>query len=431
LALVVWGGGSVGELAAVAATSGCPSLRSVWTSVPDVPRLVGYVIGAPAVVNATFLEALPGDLPPDTPLILVCAATSRPPPGVRLEPALGGIRFMQPIEVGAYPGGRLFVAEQPGFVRLVAIEGGTPSTLLDIQDQVRNDGNEEGLLSFALDPAFAVNGYAYTYYSASSPRRSVLARYLVSGDRIEPASELVILEVRQPFSNHNGGAIRFGPDGMLYLGLGDGGGAGDPEAAGQDPGKLLGTVIRLDVSDARPARPYAVPADNPGISISGARPEVWAYGFRNPWRMAFDARTGTLWLGDVGQGRIEEVDVVRAGENYGWSVLEGNDCFEPSSGCVRSGTTPPVATYDHGDGRCSITGGVVYRGPVDSLLGLYLYGDFCSGRIWALPAGASGPAGAPFVLLDSDVSISTFGTDEAGHAYVADLGGPIYRLVAD
>ena len=423
----MWGGGSLEALESAAAATGCPALRSVWTAVAGARGLVGHLVGAPARVNAAFLAALPGDLPADTPLILVCGAAASAPPGVVLETAVGGERFDQPIEVGAYPGERLFVAQQPGVVEVVGLDGGARSTLLDVRDRVLDPGNEEGLLSFALDPAFAANGLAYAYYTAGSPRRGVLARYLVTGDRADPASELVILEVEQPFANHNGGAIRFGPDGLLYLGLGDGGGAGDPQANGQNPGTFLGTVIRLDVRGATAARPYEVPADNPGLTIAGARPEVWAYGFRNPWRMAFDPPTGTLWLADVGQDNVEEVNVVRAGGNYGWSSLEGNDCFAPRAGCARAGTTPPVATYTHRDG-CSITGGVVYRGPVASLGGLYIYGDFCSGRIWALPTGPSGAAGPAFVLLESGLLISSFGVGAAGNVYVTDLDGGIFRL---
>ena len=233
----------------------------------------------------------------------------------------------------------------------------------------------------------------------------------------------MILEVPQPFRNHNGGAIRFGPDLMLYLGLGDGGSQGDPQGNGQNLETLLGSVIRIDVRDASAAQPYAIPPDNPFVGVAGVREEIWAYGLRNPWRMTFD-RDGALWLGDVGQNEIEEIDVIERGGNYGWNRLEGTRCFEPSSGCDRSGVTPPVAEYDHGLG-CAVTGGVVYRGDDIPLLeGFYLFADVCSGRVWALP-----PNGDPAVeVARSSRDAASFGTDVRGEVYLLSFGGPIQRL---
>ena len=249
-----------------------------------------------------------------------------------------------------------------------------------------------------LDPQFAANGWLWLYYSVDrsaepGPRRTRLSRFSVDAERgplaADAGSELVILEVEQPYSNHNGGAIRFGPDGMLYLGLGDGGSAGDPRGNGQNLGTLLGSIIRINVRDASTAAPYGIPPDNPFADTPGARGEIWAYGLRNPWRMAFDS-AGRLWVGDVGQQALEEVDVAERGRNYGWNRLEGTRCFRPSSGCDREGTTPPVAEYGRSLG-CSVTGGVVYEGPgAPSLAGSYLFADYCSGRVWALePGGGS------------------------------------------
>ncbi|MEE8336666.1 MAG: PQQ-dependent sugar dehydrogenase [Dehalococcoidia bacterium] len=346
------------------------------------------------------------------------------PPRVVLVEAFPERFFSRPIEIGGYPGGRVFVADQGGLIVLLdRSDGGASQTeLLDLSAMVSRGGNEEGLLSVALDPDFASNGYLYTYYSAASPRRSVLSRFTVpaGSDVADAGSELVILEVGQPFRNHNGGAVRFGPDGMLYLGFGDGGSGGDPRGNGQDPSTLLGSVIRIDVRGASEARPYVIPSDNPIFAAAlNARPETWAYGFRNPWRMAFDPATGALWLADVGQDAVEEIDVVTAGSNYGWNRLEGESCYSPASGCERAGTVLPLATYTHADG-CSISGGAVYRGDaVPALRGWYVYGDFCTGTIWSLPADGSQE---PAVLVASDLNIASFGVDGAGELYVLDFG---------
>lgn len=345
---------------------------------------------------------------------------------VRLEEAFGGRQFDRPTELGVYPDGRFFLADQAGVVVLLWPDGSDAGTLLDLRGEVLRGGNEEGLLSVALDPGFPGRPYVYVYYSASSPRRTVLTRFDVIDDRADPSSELVILEQPQPFANHNGGAIRFGPDGMLYLGLGDGGSEGDPSRNGQNLGVLLAKIIRIDVRDASAGQPYLAPPDNPFAGQPGARPEVWAYGVRNPWRMAFDRVDGRLWAGDVGASALEEVNVIERGGNYGWSRMEGSSCHTPRSGCNRDGLIAPVAEYSHDDG-CSITGGVVYRGrEVDGLTGQFLYADFCSGRLWAAPSGG----GEPRVLLGPEPSrrVASFGEDEAGEVYLLVHGGAVLRL---
>ncbi|MCK9487089.1 MAG: PQQ-dependent sugar dehydrogenase [Dehalococcoidia bacterium] len=334
----------------------------------------------------------------------------------------------RPVELFSYPLGGYEVAlvEREGVVYGLDEDGATP--ILDLRDRVRREGSEEGLLSVALDPQFSTNRHVWAYYSASDPRRTVLARYEATADgSIDPASELVVLEQEQPYANHNGGAVRFGPDRMLYLGLGDGGSAGDPLGNAQDRQTLLGSVIRIDVRNASEAQPYAIPSDNPFVDDPEARPEVWAYGLRNPWRMDFDAATGDLWAGDVGQGAWEEIDILRAGENYGWPMFEGDACYQPGSCDDTDGLTFPVAVYDHSGGRCSVTGGVVARNvSATAVEGAFLHGDYCSGELWAL---STAPDGAEPVLVASDVgpltSIAQVGTE----IYLLTFGQPLQRLV--
>ena len=330
--------------------------------------------------------------------------------------------------------GRLFVTLQPGVVMVFA---GDPDpagadTFLDIRDRVSDRGNEEGLLGLAFDPGHSENGYLYVYYSAAEPRRSVLSRFSVPPGSVaaDPASELVLLEIPQPFSNHNGGQIAFGPDGYLYVGLGDGGRAGDPFGNGQDRSTLLGSILRIDVGTVGERGGYGIPPDNPFRSAGdGSRPEIWAYGLRNPWRFSFDPETGDLWAADVGQNLYEEVDLIEPGGNYGWNVVEGNSCFSPRTGCSTEGLARPVVQYGREDG-CSITGGYVYRGSrLPSLRGAYVYGDFCSGRIWALRYDGS-VVTEHLELIDSDLRISSFGLAESGELYILSFDEKIYRLVS-
>ncbi|MYA19804.1 MAG: PQQ-dependent sugar dehydrogenase, partial [Chloroflexi bacterium] len=354
---------------------------------------------------------------------------------VRLEAAFGGREFQRPIELGAYPAGpdatgSVFVAEQGG--RVHVLHAGGETLLLDLRPQVSRAGNEEGLLSVAVDPRFATNGHLWLYYSVDrsfdpGPRRTRLSRFSVDLEAnpfaVDAGSELVILEVEQPFSNHNGGAIRFGPDGMLYLGFGDGGSAGDPRGHGQNLGTLLGSVIRIDAREASEAEPYRVPSDNPFVDTPGARAEIWAYGLRNPWRMAFDAG-GRLWAGDVGQNALEEIDVIERGGNYGWNRLEGTRCYRPSSGCDEEGATPPIAEYGRNLG-CSVTGGVVYEGEaIPVLAGSYLFADYCSGRLWALDP----ESGTIVEVARSPDQVASFGRDARGEVYLLTFGGPILRV---
>ena len=370
---------------------------------------------------------------------LTTAGTQPQPIGpVELERAFPDIAFDDPVFL-THAGdgtGRLFVVEQRGVVHVLA--SSEPRTdhgvFLDITGRVSRAGREEGLLGLAFDPGFASNGYFYMYYSAASPRRSVLSRFSVSerpdaagaagspdADAADAAAELVLLEVPQPFSNHNGGMIAFGPDGFLYVGLGDGGSGGDPRGNGQDIRTLLGSILRIDVRGATAAEPYRVPADNPFVGTPDAREEIWAYGLRNPWRFSFDAATGELWVADVGENEYEEIDLVLRGRNYGWNTMEGTHCFLTAD-CDRSGLEPPLVEYDHGLG-CSVTGGYVYRGgAVPALAGVYVYADFCSGRIWGLRQEAGGVSG-PVLLLEAPFPVSSFGTDARGELYVLGFAG--------
>ncbi|MBI2867360.1 MAG: PQQ-dependent sugar dehydrogenase [Chloroflexi bacterium] len=353
-----------------------------------------------------------------------------------LEPAFPHLPPMPQVLDLKHPPGdtsRLFAVVRPGQIFAFPNDPAASSAtiFLDIRSKVATGGQEEGLLGLAFDSDYPRNGYFYVYYSVSPPRRSVLSRFSVRRDdpeRAEPTSELVLMEIPQPFANHNGGGLLFGPDGMLYLGLGDGGSARDPSGNGQNLSTLLGSLLRIDVRNASAQQPYAIPPDNPFVGRAGARAEIWAYGLRNPWRFSFDKATGQLWVADVGQDRYEEINVVRQGGNYGWNVMEGAHCFPETRSCDRSGLALPVFEYDHSRG-CSITGGYVYRGKrLPTLQGAYIYSDYCSGRVWALRHDGARVT-EQRELVDSPNQISSFGEDADGELYLLSFGdGRIYRL---
>ncbi len=347
--------------------------------------------------------------------------------------ALDGRSFEQPIELLAWPGdgpgdamGGLLVAEQRGGISLYAADGSVRG-VLDLSEQVVFRG-EQGLLSVALDPEFADHPYLYVWYSPRGTNLARLSRFPVEGTQANPDRELIILEVEQPFTNHNGGAVRFGPDGMLYLGIGDGGAANDPRGHGQNAQTLLGTIIRIDVRGASAQYPYRIPPDNPLLGVAGVRPEIFAWGMRNPWRMSFDPETGALWYADVGQDRVEEVGIAAPGGNHGWNVFEGTECFGRDEDCAALDHIPPLAEYRH-DLGCSVTGGVVYRGSeLPWLAGAYLFADFCSGRVWALEA--QGSEWQMRELAQLDARIASFGVDADGEVYLLTFRAPILRLRA-
>jgi glucose/arabinose dehydrogenase len=325
-------------------------------------------------------------------------------------------------------GGRLFLMEQEGRILIVKNGALLKVPFLDIRDRVGCCG-ERGLLSMAFPPRYAQKQHFYVNYTDRSGD-TVVARYRTTKDpdRADAGSQEVVLIVKQPFANHNGGQLAFGPDGYLYIGMGDGGAANDPFGNGQKPDTLLGKLLRIDVESG--ARPYMVPSSNPFVGREGVLPEIWASGLRNPWRFSFDRHTGNLFVADVGQNKYEEVNFrsssSKGGENYGWNVMEGMHCFR-SKTCDSSGLVLPVVDYNHKAG-CSVTGGMVYRGTaIPSLDGTYLYADYCSGRIWGLRK--SNGHWISTELADTELSISTFGEDEAGEIYVADHdSGSIYQI---
>jgi len=356
-----------------------------------------------------------------------------------LSMAFPNLTFARPVDLQAPADGtnRIFVVEQAGRIRgfLNRPDERTTFTFLDIQDRVRSVGNEEGLLGLAFHPKFKDNGFFFVDFTADSPRRTVIARYRVDAEtpnRADPNSEVVILEIPQPFSNHNGGQIAFGPDGFLYIALGDGGSGGDPRGNGQDTRSLLGALLRIDPDRPDGGREYGIPSDNPfaggNCPQAGCREEIFAYGLRNPWRFSFDAPTGRLWLADVGQNAWEEVDVVERGNNYGWNRMEGNHCFSPMSGCDVTGLTPPVWEYDHSVGH-SITGGYVYRGSIaPELVGRYVFSDFTTGRIFTLEYDGVQATNAE--LMDTDLNIASFEMGPDGELLICAFDGRIYAFSA-
>ncbi|TAM58223.1 MAG: glucose dehydrogenase [Chloroflexota bacterium] len=364
-----------------------------------------------------------------------------------LDKVVGGLA--QPVGVVA-PGdgsGRLFVIERAGRIRILSASGVLQAApFLDLRALVGSGYIEQGLLGLAFSPTYATDGRFYVDYTddTSATGDTIVAEYhRLDATHADPSSARILLTVAQPFQNHDGGQLAFGPDGDLYIGLGDGGSGGDPGNRAQDLGQLLGKILRLDVRPVAATRglPYGIPASNPFVGRTGARAEIWAFGLRNPWRFSFDRSTGDLLIGDVGQNAHEEVDLLPAGQggqDLGWRIMEGIDCYAPPTGCDRSGLTLPVATYDHGSGDCAVIGGFVARGQAQpDLAGVYLMGDECSGRIRGFvdaPARSAAAAGrqvtAP-VLLDTSLTISSFGQGDDGTLYLCDLtGGGIYRVGA-
>jgi glucose/arabinose dehydrogenase len=361
------------------------------------------------------------------------AATSINPVNYQTVVAFPNLTFDRPVDL-QHAGdntNRLFVVEQEGeiFVFENNPNAGTKNLFLDIKSKVNDGGNEEGLLGVAFHPDYESNGYLFVNYTASNPRRTVISRFKVSSDpgKADPSSEYVILEFQQPYSNHNGGQISFGPDGNLYIATGDGGSGGDPHGNGQNRSVLLGKILRIDVNHETNGNHYAIPADNPFAASSEFRKEIYAYGLRNPWRFSFDVPTQTLWAGDVGQNSYEEIDIIEKGGNYGWNTMEGKHCFNPSSGCETSNLKQPVWEYGRGEG-ISVTGGFVYRGPtLSGLTGQYVYADYGSGNIWALGQGNT-PNPVNSKIVASDLSISSFGVDQNNELYICAFDGKIYRL---
>jgi glucose/arabinose dehydrogenase len=346
---------------------------------------------------------------------------------MRLE-QVGG-RFRSPVYVTSPPGdSRLFVVEQAGTIRVIKNGRTLEAPFLDISSRVKS-GGEQGLLSMAFHPDFRNNGWFYVNFTDNQGDTHVERFGLTRNpDVANRATARLVLRIDQPYANHNGGLVMFGPDGMLYVGMGDGGSGGDPHGNGQNPRALLGKLLRINVSRGEP---YTIPVGNPYANGSGGAPEVWAIGMRNPWRFAFDRAEGTLYIADVGQNKIEEIDVVpasRAGINYGWNLMEGEDCYRHDN-CNRSGLQIPTLTYDHSGGACTVIGGFVYRGRrIPSIVGHYFYSDYCAGWLRSFRY-SNGAATARRDWKIQDIgNVVSFGEDSAGEIYIVAENGRIFRF---
>jgi glucose/arabinose dehydrogenase len=374
---------------------------------------------APSSTSAPTAIPIPATdtpLPPPSPLP---DASIFPDPGnYTWQLIISGLE--RPVDLQPDGSGRLLVVEKYGHIHVIEDGQMIDDPFLNIEDRVNDSSNEMGLLGLAFHPNFAQNGYFFVNYTGSGGD-TFISRFQVTSNpyQADPASEVNLLRLNQPFPNHNGGGLDFGPDGYLYAGLGDGGSAGDPFGNGQKTDTLLGKVLRLNVNSAEP---YAIPADNPFGN------EIWDYGLRNPWRISFDSLTGDLYMGDVGQNAWEEIDIHPAdapgGINYGWDFREGAHEY---SGTAPSELTDPIAEYSHSEGGCSVTGGYVYRGSMSEWNGIYLYGDYCTGYIWGLIQSNGGWQNQP--LFQSGMRITSFGQDEAGEVYLISDGGMVYQLV--
>jgi glucose/arabinose dehydrogenase len=405
-----------------------PTLPQAIQASPALPTATRAAVAATQPVPPTQTQlAPPAGNPASIPTDSV--TTFPDPANFAWAPVVSGLT--KPLGMAALPdaSGRMLVLEQPGTIRIVENGNLQPDPLLDIRDRVGSQGNEQGLLGIALHPNFAQNGFFYINYTDTNGN-TVIARYQVTKEdpsHVNPNSEQVLLRVDQPFANHNGGSMVFGPDGYLYMGLGDGGSAGDPRGNGQSVNTLLGKLLRVDVNNGDP---YAIPADNPFAKGNG-KAEIWAFGLRNPWRFSFDRLNGDLYIADVGQESWEEIDYLPAGSpggvNFGWNYREAMHEFRgtpPSN----ANLVDPVAEYGHDQG-CSITGGFVYRGEaLPEFRGIYLYSDYCSGKIWGLLKGADGSWQSK-ELFETGYNMTSFGEDRQGEIYIIDQGsGGIYRL---
>lgn len=356
-------------------------------------------------------------------------------PKIKTVNAFPNLTFEAPVEFTYAVDGtnRLYVVEQAGRIKSFENNRSAKSAVqvLDIRKRV-SYGGEMGLLGLAFHPKFKENGFFYVNYTKPSPLETVVSRFKMTNGIADPNSEVILLKFGQPYENHNGGKVAFGPDGYLYTSTGDGGSGGDPKNNGQNKSVWLGKILRIDVNGTEKGH-YSIPADNPFKGNSeGFREEIYAYGLRNPWRFSFDAKTGQLWTGDVGQNKIEEIDIVTKGGNYGWRIREARDAYDSKQKAEPAATLiDPIHEYAHGDDGNSITGGFVYRGTSSpALAGKYIYGDFGSGRIWALSYTGTKET-ANQLLLDRAASISAFGEDQQHELYVCDYGtGKILKIEA-
>ena len=378
----------------------------------------------------------PSTTPSPTATPTAASVTAFPDPAsYQFTEVAGGLSFPIDLTNAGDGTGRMFILEKQGDVRVVSGGQLQSTPFLDIRDRVRSSGSEQGLLGIAFSPDFKQNGYFYVDYIDLNGN-TVISRFSAdptaspSSQAGDPASEKIILTVEQPYSNHNGGHIIFGPDGYLYIGMGDGGSAGDPKGNGQNLNTLLGKMLRIDVNHGDP---YSIPAGNPFANSSGGLPEIWAYGLRNPWQFSFDPLTGDLYIGDVGQDNWEEIDYLPSGysalpANFGWSLMEGDHPYKPIQN-MPADLISPVAEYSHAYG-CSVTGGDVYRGKsLAAFYGIYLYSDYCSGTVWGLIHEPDG-SWQNQTLFETGVNVTGFGTDENGELYFVSKQGGLYELAA-
>ncbi|MDQ7818137.1 MAG: PQQ-dependent sugar dehydrogenase [Melioribacteraceae bacterium] len=369
-------------------------------------------------------------------LLFIISGCKQATAQLQIMPAFPNLSFEQPVDF-QYPddgSNRLFVVSQPGTIYVFENNNSVTAkkVFLDIRDKVLF-GGEQGLLGLAFHPDYKNNGYFYINYTTSNPRRTVVSRFKVSStdpDAADRSSELILLTVDQPYSNHNGGQTSFGPDGYLYISLGDGGSGGDPQNYAQNLRSLLGKILRIDVNNRSGNLNYNIPNDNPFKgNTNNLREEIYAFGLRNVWKFSFDLPTGKLWAADVGQNAWEEINIIENGKNYGWRIMEGNHCYNPATNCNTTNLTMPVWEYGRNDqGGYSITGGYVYRGSSASELnGKYIYGDFVSGNIWSLELIGSNATNK--LLFSTNHSISTFGMDQNNELYFANYStGRIYKF---
>jgi glucose/arabinose dehydrogenase len=420
----------------------CQNNQPAETAVSPDPTLAVPVINTavpptntpppPPVIDeeATPTQPAPTDAPPTepppTPTPTITPIPENPVSSISLEPIVSGL--IQPLYLTHAFDDRLFIVEQAGTIRILQEGALLPTPFLDILDPVGSNSNEQGLLGLAFHPNYQENGFFFLNYTDVSGNTNIV-RYRVSSDPnvADPASGQILLTIPQPFANHNGGMIAFGPDGYLYVGMGDGGSQGDPQGNGQNPGTLLGSILRLDVDSADGS--YTIPADNPFVDDPNARPEVWAIGLRNPWRFSFDRLTGDLFIGDVGQNTWEEVSWLASGtpggQNFGWNQMEGNHCY--TANCNPANFKPAIFEYNHTLG-CSISGGYIYRGKQFlSLYGNYFAADFCSGTIWGVFQQPDGRWQST-IVYQSGLPITSFGEDVHGELYVVARTGQILQI---
>jgi glucose/arabinose dehydrogenase len=387
---------------------------------------------APSLVASRGPSGGPSSAPASAPGSAPAPASSPAVVSVTITVAVTGLTAPVDVTNAGDASGRLFVVEQAGRIRIVRAGGLLDQPFLDITGRIRS-GGEQGLLGLAFHPDYPTDPRLFVDYT-DVDGNTVVSSFRMSAadpDLADPDSETVLLHIDQPFPNHNGGAVEFGPDGMLYIGMGDGGSGGDPQGNGRRLDTLLAKILRIDVDGTGPGTPYRVPPDNPFATTAGARPEIWLTGLRNPWRIRFDPATGDLWIGDVGQNAWEEIDVARAGArgiDYGWNTMEGFHCFDPPDGCDQAGLTLPLAEYGH-DLGCAVIGGVVVRDPRQGGLdGRYLFGDACSDRLWTMDPTGDGRR-EPVIAARIGRTLSAIGVGEDGTVYATSLDhGELLRI---